>query len=229
MWRRVGVGLLLLVGVAVLALLLREGLSGVRRTVAAAGFWGPMLFVLLHGVVCAIPVPRTVFTVAAGVLFGSLTGVLAALCGTALAASLSYLLATIVGGRLAERHAHLPAIAWVRRRVRHRGLLAMISLRLLPGVPFCLMNYVLALSGARNLSFLLSTVLGALPGTITMVVLGDAAVGGNPHPVMFAVSAVSAAVGVTGAIVAARRPLPGTEPGSFARLVVEPTDLGRAA
>jgi hypothetical protein len=37
------------------------------------------------------------------------------------------------------------------------------------------------------------------------VVLGDAAVGGNPHPVMFAVSLVCGAAGLIGAAVVARR------------------------
>jgi uncharacterized membrane protein YdjX (TVP38/TMEM64 family) len=113
--------------------------------------------------------------------------------------------------------------------VQHRGLLAMISLRLIPAMPFSVMNYASALSGARILPYLLGTVVGVLPGTISIVVLGDAAVGGNPHPIMFVVSAVSAAVGVTGAVLVARHRLPVTEPAPFARLVVEPDDLPRAA
>ena len=40
---------------------------------------------------------------------------------------------------------------------------------------------------------MLGTVLGVLPGTVAVVVLGDAAVGGNPHPAMFAVSLVCGA------------------------------------
>jgi uncharacterized membrane protein YdjX (TVP38/TMEM64 family) len=219
-WRRVGVGLLLLAVAALAAYLLRDGVPDLRATIAAAGFWGPLMFVLLHGVVSAGPVPRTVFTLAAGVLFGSLIGLLAALTGTALAAGLSYVVAKLVGGRMVERHAHLPAIAWVRQRVQHRGLLAMISLRLIPAMPFSVMNYASALSGARILPYLLGTVLGVLPGTISMVVLGDAAVGGNPHPAMFVVSLVSATIGVTGAVLVARRPLP-AERGPFACLVAE--------
>jgi uncharacterized membrane protein YdjX (TVP38/TMEM64 family) len=49
------------------------------------------------------------------------------------------------------------------------------------------------------------TVLGVLPGTVGIVVLGDAALGGQPHPAMFAVSLISGAIGLTGAVLAARR------------------------
>jgi uncharacterized membrane protein YdjX (TVP38/TMEM64 family) len=45
-----------------------------------------------------------------------------------------------------------------------------------------------------------------LPGTVAIVVLGDAAVGGDPHPAMIVVSVVSGVLGLAGAVVAARRP-----------------------
>jgi uncharacterized membrane protein YdjX (TVP38/TMEM64 family) len=190
--------------VAVLAL--RDGIPDVRRTVQDAGLWAPLLFVLLHGVVAVTPVPRTVFTVAAGVLFGSVTGALLAVTGTAIAAVAAFWLVRLVGGPLVERHAHRRGVAWVRSRLDRSGLLAVVSLRLIPAVPFSVMNYASALSGVRFAPYLLGTVIGVLPGTLAIVVLGDAAVGGTPHPAMFAVSVVSGLVGLAGALVAARRP-----------------------
>lgn len=233
-WRRVGAGLALLAVVALAAYLLRDGIPDVRQTVAAAGLWAPVLFVVLHGAICAGPVPRSVFTVAAGILFGSVTGILAALAGTALAAGLAFVLAKSIGARMVERHAHRPPIAWVLRRVQHRGLVAMISLRLIPPMPFSVMNYASALSGARIVPYLLATVIGVLPGTISIVVLGDAAVSGDPHPAMFVVSAVSAVIGLAGAYFVARRPLPADPepPIAIAAATTDPGDdpgLGRAA
>jgi uncharacterized membrane protein YdjX (TVP38/TMEM64 family) len=206
-WGRVVAG-----GIAVVAalgacvFLLRDtGLPDVRATVQAAGMWAPLLFVLLQGVVTVTPIPRTVFTVAAGVLFGSITGVLLAVIGTTLAAAVAFWLVRLVGGRFVERHAHRSGVAWVRARLDHSGLLAMVSLRLIPAVPFAVMNYASALSGVRFLPYAVGTVLGVLPGTVMMVVLGDAAVGGNPHPAMIAVSVVCGVLGVAGAIVVGRR------------------------
>jgi len=199
-------GLAVLVALGVGLFLLRDAaLPDVRGTVRAAGFWAPVVFVLLQALITVAPVPRTVFTVAAGVLFGSISGVLLAVAGTALAAATAYGLVRLVGGRLAERHAHHSAVTWVRARLDRRGLLAMVSLRLIPAVPFAPLNYALALAGARFAPYVLGTVLGVLPGTVSIVVLGDAAVGGNPHPVMFAVSLVCGAIGLIGALVAARR------------------------
>jgi uncharacterized membrane protein YdjX (TVP38/TMEM64 family) len=209
-WGRVAAGVALLVAavVAVLALRSAGGLPDVREAVQAAGIWAPLLFVLLQGMVTVTPVPRTVFTVAAGVLWGGITGVVLAVAGTSLAACVAYWLVRLVGGRFVERHAHRRGFAWVRARLDRSGLLASVSLRLIPAVPFSVMNYASALAGVRFPPYLLGTVLGVLPGTIAIVVLGDAAVGGDPHPAMLLVSVVSGIVGVAGALIAARRPAP---------------------
>jgi len=180
-------------------------LPDVRATVEGAGVWAPVLFVLLQGAITITPIPRTVFTVAAGVLFGSFTGVLLAVVGTTLAASIAYWLVRLAGGRFVERHAHRRGVSWVRERLDHSGLLAMVSLRLIPAVPFSVMNYASTLSGARFVPYVLATVIGVLPDTVSIVVLGDAAVGGNPHPAMLVVSIVGGLLGLTGAAVVARR------------------------
>ena len=199
-------GLAVLAALVVALVLLRDAdLPDLRRTVREAGIWAPLVFLLLQTAVTATPVPRTVFTVAAGVLFGSIAGVVLALSGTALAAATAYWVVRLVGGRFAERHAQRPAVAWVRSRLDRSGLLAMVSLRLIPAVPFAPLNYALALARAKFPQYVLSTVLGVLPGTVAIVVLGDAAVGGNPHPAMFATSLVCGALGLVGAVFAARR------------------------
>jgi uncharacterized membrane protein YdjX (TVP38/TMEM64 family) len=208
-WGRLAaVGAAVLVVAVVAFLMYRTGtdLLDVRTAVKAAGLWAPVLFVLLQGMVTVVPVPRTVFTVAAGVLFGGLGGVLLAVAGTALAATVAFWLVRLLGGRFVRKHADHRVMTWVRVRLDRSGLLAMVSLRLIPAVPFSAMNYAAALSGIRFSPYLLGTVLGVLPGTIGIVILGDAAVGGDPHPAMLLVSVTSGLVGLTGALIAARRP-----------------------
>ena len=202
----VSAGLLVVAVVAVLLYRSGTDLLDVRTAVQAAGLWAPLLFVLLQGMVTVTPVPRTVFTVAAGVLFGGIGGVLLAVAGTSLAAAFAFWLVKLLGGRFVRRHTDHRVMTWVRARLDRSGLLAMVSLRLIPAVPFSAMNYASALSGVRFAPYLLGTVLGVLPGTIGIVILGDAAVGGNPHPAMLLVSLTSGLVGLTGALIAARRP-----------------------
>lgn len=182
-------------------------LGDLRRVVTEAGHWAPVVFVGLQVLLNVPPFPRTVFTVAAGVLFGSVWGTLLTLLGTSLAAVLAFLLVRYTGGRLVARYATHSKTVWVRRRLDHHGTLAVTSLRLIPMVPFAALNYLSGLSAVRFVPYLVGTVLGCIPGTVAIVVLGDAVTGDVP-PQLLAVSAVCAVVGLAGVVVAARRPIP---------------------
>ncbi|TCK26098.1 putative membrane protein YdjX (TVP38/TMEM64 family) [Pseudonocardia endophytica] len=182
-------------------------LHDLRRVVAETGPWAPLVFVMLQVLLNVPPFPRTVFTVAAGLLFGSAWGLLLTLTGTAIAAVLAFYLVRWTGGRLVARYATHRRAVWVRRRLDHHGTLAVTSLRLIPMVPFAALNYLSGLSTVRFLPYLLGTVVGSIPGTASIVILGDA-VTGQVSPTLLAVSAACAVVGLAGVVIAARRPLP---------------------
>jgi uncharacterized membrane protein YdjX (TVP38/TMEM64 family) len=201
-----------LVVLAVVAFLVTRGLSpggvsaaAVQDTVRAAGVWAPALFVLLQVLVTVTPVPRSLFTVAAGLLFGSVTGVVLAVVATTLAALVAFWLVRLTGGGLVERFADRRPMVWTRRRLDRSGLLAVTSLRLIPAVPFSLLNYAAGLSGVRFAPYALGTLLGTAPGTVALVILGDA-VTGRVSPALLAVSVTGGLVGTIGAVIAARRP-----------------------
>lgn len=190
-----------------------DGLSpaAVQDTVRAAGVWAPALFVLLQVFVTVTPFPRTLFTVAAGLLFGSVTGVVLAVVATTLAALLAFWLVRLTGGGLVERFADRGPMVWLRHRLDRSGLLAVTSLRLIPAVPFSVLNYAAGLSGVRFLPYALGTLLGTAPGTVALVILGDA-VTGRVSPALLAVSVTGGVLGTVGAVVAARRPAEDGEP-----------------
>lgn len=201
-----GVGAVLLAVLAVVLLAGRpSGAEDVRDVVQAAGAWAPVMFVLLQVAVTLPPVPRTVFTLAAGVLFGSVAGIALAVVASTLTAVLAFLLVRTAARGLVLRWADHRAFRWVQARLDSRGLLAVTSLRLIAPVPFAVMNYAAGLSGVRFAPYLLGTVLGSLPGTVAVVVLGDA-VTGEPRPELLAVSVLCGMVGLAGVLVAARRP-----------------------
>lgn len=205
-WRAlVGVVVALTVVAGVVLLLWTGGVHDLRQTVETSGAWAPVLFVLLQVVVTITPLPRTVFTVAAGVLFGSIAGLLLTITATTFAAVAALLLVRVVGTGFVERHTHRPGVAWVRSRLDHSGLLTVVSLRLIPVVPFAVMNYAAGLAGVRLFPFVVGTVLGVLPGTVAVVVLGDAVSSGHANPALFAVSLAGGLLGLAGAAWAARR------------------------
>ena len=78
-----------------------------------------------------------------------------------------------------------------------------MSLRLIPAVPFSALNYAAGASTVRVLPYALATLAGLLPGTTAVVVLGDA-LAGHISALLYLVSAITSALGLTGLIIEIR-------------------------
>jgi len=176
----------------------------------------PIVFFLVHTIVTVAPFPRTVFTLSAGLLFGPVLGIGLAVGATTVSAVLALLIVRALDReQVAARLAH-PAVRAVDRRLAKRGWLAVGSLRLIAPVPFSVINYCAGLSSVRMLPYVLATLIGIVPGTVGVVVLGDALTG-NTHPAMLVLSGVCITIGVIGLIVDAR-----WGAGEFAEAAPEP-------
>ncbi|MFG1798465.1 TVP38/TMEM64 family protein [Nocardia sp. NPDC049149] len=163
----------------------------------------PLLFFVVHALVTVAPIPRTVFTVSAGLLFGPVLGIALAVGATTVSAALAILLIRALDReRVAARLTH-PAVRAVDDRLRRRGWLAVGSLRLIAAVPFSVLNYCCGLSSIRFWPYMAATLLGVLPGTIGTVILGDALTG-TTHPALLVFSGVLIGIGVLGLVVDAR-------------------------
>jgi uncharacterized membrane protein YdjX (TVP38/TMEM64 family) len=176
----------------------------IRDWSKSVGIAAPLLFLLGHTLATVAPIPRTVFTLAAGLLFGPVLGVALSLVATVLSAVLAFRLVRRLARGLVLPHLDHKVLQAVDARLRRRGWLAVASLRLIPAVPFSVLNYCSALSSIRFHQYLAGTV-GVLPGTVAVVVLGDALTG-TTSPALLAVSLTGAAIGMVGLIAEARSP-----------------------
>lgn len=158
------------------------------------GPWFPLAFLTAHTVVTVLPFPRTAFTLAAGLLFGPWLGIVLAVSASALSAVTALILMRVFGWQLSRVVRH-PRMHSLDARLRERGWPAVVSLRLIPAIPFSVINYAAGASAVRLLPYTVATLIGLLPGTAAVVVLGDALTG-DVSPQLFAVSACTAAVGV---------------------------------
>lgn len=193
--------LLVTVVVAALVLPVPDALQ-LRAWAQSVGVAAPILFLLGQSLVTVAPIPRTVFTLAAGLLFGPLLGLALSLAGTTLSAVLAFVAVRWLGRDLVEPHLDRGVLRAVDARLRRRGWLAVTSLRLIPAIPFSVLNYCSAVSSIRFRDYLVGTV-GVIPGSVAIVVLGDALTG-TTSPALLAVSLAGAAIGMVGLIVHAR-------------------------
>ncbi|NIL76504.1 hypothetical protein RhoFasB10_02626 [Rhodococcus sp. B10] len=196
------IGLVVLVVVLTAAALIvpHPSIAQVRAWAQSIGPLFPVVFFAVHTVVTIAPVPRTLFTLSAGVLFGPAIGLTVTVGATTVSAVLALLLVRAVGREwFATRLTH-PAVKAIDDSLIRRGWLAVGSLRLIAPVPFSVVNYCCGVSSIRVLPFALATAVGVVPGTIGIVVLGDA-LGGHTDPLLLALSGVCIAVGVVGLVV----------------------------
>ncbi len=182
------------------------GLERIRGWSEELGPWFPFVFFAAYAVVTVFPIPRSTFTYSAAVLFSPTISIPGSLLATACAAALAFAGVR----RLGHRHAAVlrddPRVAAVDRRLRYRGWLPVLSLRLVPVVPFSVVNYAAALSSIRFRHFLPATVLGSLPGTVAAILLGNSLTEGSGTGALWA-TAVFAVVGLLGLALDARLPV----------------------
>lgn len=167
-----------------------------RDWATSLGAWFPLAFLGAHIVVTVFPFPRTAFTLAAGLLFGPLLGISIAVLASTVSALLAVLLVRAVGWQFHRLVSH-PAVDSLDARLRRRGWPAILSLRMIPAVPFSVLNYAAGASSVRLLPYTLATLVGLLPGTVAVVVLGDALTG-NVNPLLVLVSLLTASLGLAG-------------------------------
>lgn len=180
-------------------------LSTLRTWADTLGPWFPVAFWLLYILITQFPIPRTVMTVSAGILFGSVQGILIAITATTVSAVISLLIVrTLLRDWVEARLTH-PAVEQINRRLEERGWLAILSLRLIAAVPFSVLNYAAALTRVPVLPFAIATFAGSLPGTVLVTIFGDTLTG-EANPVVIAVMAVLAVIGLSGLILDARLP-----------------------
>ena len=131
------------------------------------------LFVVFYIPVIALNLPgATILGLAAGALFGTLTGMVmisfASTIGATLACLLSrYLLGEWVQNKFGDR------LAKVNEGIRREGAFYLFSMRLIPVIPFFIINMVMGVTPMRLWTFYWVSQLGMLPGTAIYVNAGS--------------------------------------------------------
>ncbi|WP_017571535.1 TVP38/TMEM64 family protein [Nocardiopsis halotolerans] len=158
--------------VLVLALLWGPETSTLRGWVEAAGTAGPLAYLGVYVMAVFALVPRPALNAAAGLLFGMSFGLVLALLGGVCAALAQLSVARHVAGDAVARL--LPAGARTRLDALADGhaLVAVIQLRLVPVIPYQAVNYGFGLTRIRVWPFALGTLVGGVPGTAALVLVG---------------------------------------------------------
>jgi len=148
-------------------------LARLDAVVASAGALGPLAYVATFALATALFVPGAVFGIAGGALFGPVWGTVWNLTGATAGAALSFLVAR-----------HLAA-AWIGRKaggltrrliagVEAEGWRFVAVARLVPFVPFNLLNYALGLTRIGFGQYVVASLVCMAPGAAAYTWLGFA-------------------------------------------------------
>jgi uncharacterized membrane protein YdjX (TVP38/TMEM64 family) len=129
-------------------------------------------FIVVYGLGAAVGMPALPFTVAAGVLFGTLLGSILSWVGALVAAAVGYW--------TAKRVAREVVLRWIRR-YKHadaaiedsRDFDGMLRLRLLPVLPLGVVNFVGGLARAPFWPYMAATAIGVIPATLIYSYFAD--------------------------------------------------------
>lgn len=200
---RLGLLALLLIGAGVLALRADElSVTALREVVEPLGPLGPVAFALTYAVAATAMLPGSPFTIAAGLLFGPVVGVVTALAGATLGAVGGFGLGRLVG-REAVVGVAGPRTAAVDRFLQQRGMVAVLLVRLVPLFPFNMVNLVSGVTALRLRDYTLATAVGIVPGTVAYAALGGTAADPT-SPGFLAAVGLLVALTVTTALLARR-------------------------
>ncbi|MGD2063549.1 MAG: VTT domain-containing protein [Nitrospirota bacterium] len=147
-----------------------ENLEPWHDLVGDAGAWAKPLFIAVGMVIISVGVPRTVVSLAGGMLFGIAMGLVTAMAATMLSAMLTFYVGRWAGHRYVRRRFG-ERIGEVRRMMRQHGVVAMILIRQLP-ITALASNLLCSVSGVRARHYFLGSLIGLLPGAIIFVVFG---------------------------------------------------------
>jgi len=191
-----------------------EQVSGVTER---AGVWAPLVGIIGIAVLALLVFPRAAVAAVAGLVYGPAPGTLYAVLGTTIGATVAFAVGRALGrAYLVQRIG--ARLGSVDRWLDRRGFLAVLYARILPVVPFGLLNYGFGTTRVRPWVFVVGTAAGILPSTYLYATLGGA-VDEPTSPEFLLAAGLTVAITVAGGVVvhranrrrlAARTPTPPT-------------------
>ena len=147
--------------------------------ISRSGSWAAMAYIGLFMMLPAFFFPVAVLALAGGLLFGLLWGSIYTFIGAILNCSFMFFLARYAGREKVEALLEKKLSSSWRQRLQNLnsggGFLLLIILRLIPAVPYNLINYAFGLTAMPFRTYLLASAIGIIPGTLAFINIGDKA------------------------------------------------------
>lgn len=189
---------------AVVALTVPHSAQALRDAFAELGVGAPFAFVAVATALTCALFPYPILAAASGLVFGTALGTVVSIAAGTTGALAAFLIAR-AGGATAVMHLAGPRLRRLLDAVGRRGFVAVLYLRIVPGVPRDVANYGAGLTPVGLVPYAAATLLGIAPRAFAYSALGSAFSVAHPaSPEAIIAVAVLAAMALLGLVLIAR-------------------------
>lgn len=144
----------------------------IQAWLKSAGILAPIFYIALYVVATVLVLPSTALNLTGGAIFGAWLGTLWTSLAAIIAAIVAFAFTRTVGReivakRLAGRWQAMDA------EVRRGGLFYMFAIRLVPIMPYGLVNFAAGLTSISFKDYVLGTTIGTIPSVLPFVLIGS--------------------------------------------------------
>ncbi|KAK1562021.1 hypothetical protein Q3G72_004989 [Acer saccharum] len=137
------------------------------------GPWGPLVLAVAYIPLTVLAVPASVLTLGGGYLFGLPVGFVADSIGATIGAGAAFILGRTIGKSFViSKLKDYPQFRSVAIAIQKSGFKIVLLLRLVPLLPFNMLNYLLSVTPVSLGEYMLASWLGMMPITFGLVYLG---------------------------------------------------------
>ncbi|MDY7022631.1 MAG: TVP38/TMEM64 family protein [Cyanobacteriota bacterium] len=137
-----------------------------------AGIWAPIIYIVVYTLATILILPSTALNLTGGAIFGPWLGTLWTSIAAIIAAIIAFTFTRTIGrnwvaNKLSGRWQAMDA------EMQQGGLFYMFAIRLLPIIPYGLVNFSAGLTSVSFKDYVIGTTLGTVPGVLPFVMLGS--------------------------------------------------------
>lgn len=132
----------------------------------------PIIFIILYSLRPLILFPASILSVAGGMIFGAVDSTVYSVMGGTIGAVIAFFISRFFGKEFIDRTVgkHLRNIDM---NIGEEGFKIIFILRIMPVIPFDLVNYGAGLTTIRTRDYILGTFLGLIPSSFVYAFLGS--------------------------------------------------------
>ncbi|KAM0954209.1 putative SNARE associated golgi family protein [Dioscorea sansibarensis] len=137
------------------------------------GPWGPLALAIAYIPLTVLAVPASILTLGGGYLFGLPLGFIADSIGATIGATAAFLLGRTIGRPyVISKLKDYPKFQAVAIAIQRSGFKIVFLLRLVPLLPFNMLNYLLSVTPVSVGEYMMGSWLGMMPITLALVYVG---------------------------------------------------------